>query len=595
MKVKVSTSPTQSEFEEVDLTLATRRGAEYLIGRSPDSDLVLDSNDVSRLHGKFFAQGGNYYFSDVGSRNGSTVNGKLAEKDHSYILKDGDIIRIGDFVLMLEDEIPDSQQAETVVRIINPSVFSNWRQQNASATPQEAQLTNDESVAPIPIAEEISPHQEILEKQGIVNTSEEVEQHFEPTLIQSNDIATPAYATESTPETPETTETNEVEQEDDIASNILHETENVTDSEHNEPSDNAEYTVVQLRDVDDNIANNILHETENLAESEHNQADNNEIASNVLHETENLAESEDNQAPDNAEYTVVQVSDIDDDIASNVLHETENVADAEDNEADNNAEPTVVQVSDVDDDIASNVLHETENVADAEDNEADNNAEPTVVQVSDISEDHEVTDSAEHQEESEIIEAINSDSQNVYLDTPSQQVKEELLSEASILVPELHSEELIATSPEIDVELEELEQPSIQVAKILEEKQIVIVGHDSKKWELIELVSEYEEFLSYCLTRTWQTFSDDLYKQTGLSVTQEIPPANSGGYQAINSLVNSGEIIAVIFLRDLMMAPQPGQASEEALLRICNINNVLLATNFPTAKAILYYLKNLKD
>ncbi|MHC5827060.1 MAG: hypothetical protein ACYT04_67110, partial [Nostoc sp.] len=138
-------------------------------------------------------------------------------------------------------------------------------------------------------------------------------------------------------------------------------------------------------------------------------------------------------------------------------------------------------------------------------------------------------------------------------------------------------------------------EPSIQVAKILEEKQIVIVGHDSKKSELIELVSEYEEFLSYCLTRTWQTFSDDLYKQTGLSVTQEIPPANSGGYQAINSLVNSGDIIAVIFLRDLMMAPQPGQASEEALLRICNINNVLLATNLPTAKAILYYLKNLKD
>ncbi|MHC5728230.1 MAG: FHA domain-containing protein, partial [Nostoc sp.] len=243
MKVKVSTSPTQSELEEVDLTLTTRRGNECLIGRSPDSDLVLDSNDVSRLHGKFFTQGGNYYFCDVGSRNGSTVNGKLAEKDHSYILKDGDIIRIGDFVLMLEDEIPDSQQAETVVRIINPSVFSNWRQQNASAIPQEAQLTNNESVAPIPIAEVISPHQESLEKQEIVNTSEEVEQHFEPTLIQSNDIAAPAYATESTPQTPETTETNKVEEEDHIASNILHETENVPGSEHNQAADNAEYTV----------------------------------------------------------------------------------------------------------------------------------------------------------------------------------------------------------------------------------------------------------------------------------------------------------------------------------------------------------------
>ena len=84
MKVKVSNSPMPSEFEELDLTLATRKGGEYLIGRSPDSDLVLDSPDVSRLHAKFFCQGGNYYFSDLGSRNGSTINGKLAEKNQLY-------------------------------------------------------------------------------------------------------------------------------------------------------------------------------------------------------------------------------------------------------------------------------------------------------------------------------------------------------------------------------------------------------------------------------------------------------------------------------------------------------------------------------
>ena len=83
-------------------------------------------------------------------------------------------------------------------------------------------------------------------------------------------------------------------------------------------------------------------------------------------------------------------------------------------------------------------------------------------------------------------------------------------------------------------------------------------------------------------------------KETGLSVTQEIPPATSGGYQAINSLINSGEIIAVIFLRDFIV-PQPGQASEEALLRTCNINEILLATNLLTAQAVIHYLKNMKD
>ncbi|MDF5728312.1 MAG: FHA domain-containing protein, partial [Rhizonema sp. PD38] len=190
MKVKVSTSPTQSEFEEVDLSLTTRRGAECLIGRSPDSDLVLDSTDVSRLHGKFFARAGNYYFSDLGSRNGSMINGKLVEKDNSYILKDGDIIRIGDFVLEIEDEVPQTEQAETVVRIINPSVFSNWRQnQNESAAPQELQPINHESASSVPVAEIPLIH----EKPEIVNASEKVEKS-EDTFIQPEDLVVPDCA-----------------------------------------------------------------------------------------------------------------------------------------------------------------------------------------------------------------------------------------------------------------------------------------------------------------------------------------------------------------------------------------------------------------
>ena len=141
MKLKISNSPTQNELEEIDLSLTTRRGVEYLIGRSPDSDLVLDSEDVSRHHGKFFSQSGNYYFSDLGSRNGTIINGKIAEKNHSYILKNGDIIRIGDFALMMEEDVSVSQQSETVMRIITPEMFSNRKgSQNTSSdvvTPSE--------------------------------------------------------------------------------------------------------------------------------------------------------------------------------------------------------------------------------------------------------------------------------------------------------------------------------------------------------------------------------------------------------------------------------------------------------------------------
>jgi methylglyoxal synthase/pSer/pThr/pTyr-binding forkhead associated (FHA) protein len=544
MKVKVSTSQTEKEFEEVDLTQTTRRGSECLIGRSPDSDLVLDSDDVSRLHGKFFAQGGNYYFCDVGSRNGTIINGKLAERDYSYMLKDGDIIRIGDFVLMMEDEMPNSQQEETVVRIINPSVFSNWRQQNPSAV-------NHESVNSAPIVEISKPNEEV----EVVNTSEETVIQSEETAVQLEDIVIPDNAIHSsdgisTPDvalqgTPEgINESDSIIQAHDPASV---ENDSIT----------SEYTIVQVDDTP-SAESGIEHESEAVEYTIVQVDDTPSAESGIEHESEA------------AEYTIVQVDDTPS-AESGIEHE---------NEA---AEYTIVQVDDTSS-AESGIEHE---------NEA---AEYTIVQVDGIpsAEETENIPNVEYeeeiapntQEEREIIEAINSDRQNLE-GTPSQQKEELLLENASVLTSE-HERELVATS-------QQTEQSEVQLAKILEEKLIILVSHDSKKSELVELVSEHEEFLSYCLTRTWQTFSDNLYKQTGLSVTQEIPPANSGGYQAINSLVNSGEILAVIFLRDLMIGPQPGQASEEALLRICNINNVLLATNLPTAKAILYYLKNLKD
>ena len=83
MRVKVLNSQTLRELNELNLAIATRIEGGCLVGRSPNSGLVLDSPDVSRLHGKFLFQDGNYYFCDIGSSNGSIVNGKLAETNQS--------------------------------------------------------------------------------------------------------------------------------------------------------------------------------------------------------------------------------------------------------------------------------------------------------------------------------------------------------------------------------------------------------------------------------------------------------------------------------------------------------------------------------
>ena len=63
------------------------------IGRASDNDVILDDPMVSRHHCQLMLQHGAYGFTDLGSRNGSTVNGQPVSQ---IALGPGDIIRIGD-------------------------------------------------------------------------------------------------------------------------------------------------------------------------------------------------------------------------------------------------------------------------------------------------------------------------------------------------------------------------------------------------------------------------------------------------------------------------------------------------------------------
>jgi hypothetical protein len=63
------------------------------IGRASDNDVILDDPMVSRHHCQLKLQHGAYGFTDLGSRNGSTVNGQTVSQ---IALGPGDVIRIGD-------------------------------------------------------------------------------------------------------------------------------------------------------------------------------------------------------------------------------------------------------------------------------------------------------------------------------------------------------------------------------------------------------------------------------------------------------------------------------------------------------------------
>jgi hypothetical protein len=74
-------------------------GASLTIGRATDNDLVLRDERVSRHHGRIAGRRGTLLYSDLGSTNGSEVNG---ERVTEVVLGPGDLIRIGASTLEVE-------------------------------------------------------------------------------------------------------------------------------------------------------------------------------------------------------------------------------------------------------------------------------------------------------------------------------------------------------------------------------------------------------------------------------------------------------------------------------------------------------------
>lgn len=67
-------------------------GEEFLIGRGSDCQIVLPERQVSRHHAKIVNETGKYVLHDLGSKNGTHLNG--IQVKGSTILKDGDEIQI---------------------------------------------------------------------------------------------------------------------------------------------------------------------------------------------------------------------------------------------------------------------------------------------------------------------------------------------------------------------------------------------------------------------------------------------------------------------------------------------------------------------
>ena len=71
------------------------------IGRNPDCDIFLNDMTVSRLHATIKRKNNAYYIEDARSYNGVWINNDSID---SAVLKQGDIVQIGVFCLVYQEE-----------------------------------------------------------------------------------------------------------------------------------------------------------------------------------------------------------------------------------------------------------------------------------------------------------------------------------------------------------------------------------------------------------------------------------------------------------------------------------------------------------
>ena len=115
--------------------------------------------------------------------------------------------------------------------------------------------------------------------------------------------------------------------------------------------------------------------------------------------------------------------------------------------------------------------------------------------------------------------------------------------------------------------------------------KIALIAHDKKKEDMIKLSIRYKEALGKHELIATGTTGTLVMGETGLKI-KRMKSGPLGGDQQIGSMIADGDLDLVIFLRDPLTA-QPHEPDVSALLRLCDVQNIPLATNMKSAEIML--------
>lgn len=115
--------------------------------------------------------------------------------------------------------------------------------------------------------------------------------------------------------------------------------------------------------------------------------------------------------------------------------------------------------------------------------------------------------------------------------------------------------------------------------------KIALIAHDKKKEDIVKFTQAYQHILENHELFATGTTGQRIAAGTGLTL-HRFQSGPLGGDQQIGAMVANNEMDMIIFFRDPLTA-QPHEPDITALMRLCDVYDVPLATNMGTAEILI--------
>jgi methylglyoxal synthase len=121
--------------------------------------------------------------------------------------------------------------------------------------------------------------------------------------------------------------------------------------------------------------------------------------------------------------------------------------------------------------------------------------------------------------------------------------------------------------------------------------KFALIAHDNKKADMVAFVMKRLDFFNREDVKIVTTGTTGKHcEHAGITKVEKVSSGPLGGDAEIGAMVTRGEITGVIFMRD-PLDKHPHDVDISMLMRLCDVHNVPLATNYKTASILIKWFK----